>query len=210
LLAFAAGAGLTRAAQHVGACVEEWIEHLFALPAMTGWGHFQRVADNNLGLGWIYYALARVLRPTTAVVIGSYRGFVPLVLGKALQDNGSGELIFVDPSLVDDFWKDAAAVRSHFAGFGVNNIRHVLATTQQFVLSDDYARLRDLGLVFVDGYHSEEQARFDYEAFIDRLAPNGMVLLHDTARNSPSRLYGADRVYERRRKAVPHRPKAPP
>jgi hypothetical protein len=93
-----------------GKRVEEWIERLFGAPAMTGWGHFQRVADKNLGLGWIYYALARVLRPATAVVIGSYRGFVPLVLGKALQDNGGGEVIFVDPSLVDDFWKDPTAV----------------------------------------------------------------------------------------------------
>jgi hypothetical protein len=62
-------------------------------------GHLQRVEDANLGLGWIYYGLARVIRPKTAVVIGLYRGFVPLVLGKALADNLDGSRVtFLDPS----------------------------------------------------------------------------------------------------------------
>ena len=68
-------------------------------------GHSQSPEDRNLGLGWLYYALGRTLRPKVAVVIGSWRGFVPLVIGKALQDNQiPGELIFIDPSLADDFW----------------------------------------------------------------------------------------------------------
>src|SRR5262249_46643512 len=107
--------------------MKSWITRLFELPDLTQQGHFQSVADANLGLGWVYYALARVIRPSTAVVIGSYRGFVPLVLGKALADNlGGGRVIFIDPSLVDDFWKEPQAVTAHFARFGVTNVTHYL------------------------------------------------------------------------------------
>jgi predicted O-methyltransferase YrrM len=136
-------------------------------------------------------------------VIGSYRGFVPLVLGKALADNlENGQVYFIDPSLVDGFWKDPQAVAKHFAGLGVTNIRHFRMTTQEFVQTDTYRSLASVGMVFVDGYHSEEQARFDYEAFRDRLAPNGVMLFHDSVRVRTSRMYGADRLYEHRVKCL--------
>ena len=59
--------------------MHDWIAHLFRDKDMLRMGHGQRVEDRNLGLGWVYYALARLLRPEKVVVIGSYRGFAPLV-----------------------------------------------------------------------------------------------------------------------------------
>ncbi len=176
----------------------EWIARLFQHHDLTRMGHLQRVEDNNLGLGWLYYGLARVLRPQRVVVIGSYRGFVPLVLGKALQDNTEqGEVWFIDPSFVDDFWKEPDRVREYFASFGITNIRHFPMTTQQFIETDTYRTLEPLGLVFVDGYHSYEQARFDHEAFRNKLTPDGLVLFHDSVlRRQTSKMYGLDRVYE--------------
>jgi len=175
----------------------DWIARLLERPDLQGMGHGQRVEDLNLGLGWLYYALARLLRPRIVVVIGSYRGFAPLVFGRALADNQeSGQVYFIEPSLVDDFWKDAGAVAAHFAGLGVTNVRHFLMTTQQFVASEVYRSLDAVGLVFVDGYHSEEQARFDYEAFAGRLATDGIVLFHDSIRIRSSQMYGPDRIYE--------------
>jgi predicted O-methyltransferase YrrM len=162
-------------------------------------GHHQRAEDANLGLGWLYYALARILRPARVVVIGSFRGFVPLIFSKALADNSEGgQVWFIDPSLVDDFWKDPSAVRKFFGNFGASNIEHFLMTTQQFVVSEKYRSIGEVGIVFVDGYHSEEQARFDYEAFEDRLSAEGIFLFHDSARVRHSRIYGTDRLYEHR------------
>ncbi|MBT8420521.1 MAG: class I SAM-dependent methyltransferase [Gammaproteobacteria bacterium] len=118
--------------------MQNWISELYRHPDFIMMGHQQRTEDMNLGLGWLYYALARIVRTKTVVVIGSYRGFTPMVLGKALSDNlEGGRVIFIDPSFVDDFWKDPEAVRAHFAGFGVNNIKHHLSTTQQFVETND-------------------------------------------------------------------------
>ena len=179
--------------------MKDWVAKLFEFPELTRMGHFQRIEDSNLGLGWIYYGLARAIRPKKVVVIGSYRGFVPLVLGKALADNGDqGEVIFIDPSLVDDFWKDPEAVQKHFQRFGVTNIQHFLMTTQQFAQSDAYHSLERLGMVFVDGYHSEEQARFDYETFEQMLTAEGVILFHDTARCEISAFYGPERAYQHR------------
>jgi len=177
----------------------EWVGQLFQHADMLRMGHCQSLDDKNLGLGWLYYGLARVIRPPKVVVIGSYRGFVPLVLGKALADNDEGgKVYFIDPSLVDDFWKDAAAVQAHFASFGVTNICHFLATTQQFVESETYRSLEDIGMVFIDGFHSEEQACFDYEAFRDKLTADGVALFHDSIRIRRSGIYDRSKPYDHR------------
>lgn len=177
----------------------EWIAKLLAEKQLTRMGHGQRAADLNLGLGWMYYGLVRAMRPKLVVVIGSYRGFTPMVFGKALADNAEGgRVVFVDPSLVDDFWTDAARVAAYFASYGVTNIEHHLATTQQFVETDAYRALTDVGIVFIDGYHSEQQAALDYRAFADRLAPDGVAMFHDTAKSRHSKIYGEDKAYTHR------------
>jgi predicted O-methyltransferase YrrM len=179
--------------------MQDWIAHLFQNPDFLRMGHFQRGTDQNLGLGWIYYGLARVLRPQRVVVIGSWRGFVPLILAKALKDNlEGGKVTFVDPSLVDNFWKDPGAIDEHFQQYGVDNIEHYLMTTQEFVTTEAYKAISDVGMLFVDGYHSREQAEIDFEAFDALLSPNGVALFHDTARIDKATIYGKNRTYEHR------------
>lgn len=176
--------------------MDDFIRRLYADPQMLRMGHAQRVEDFNLGLGWLYYALARIVRPECAVVIGSWRGFVPLVIGRALAENVEcGTVWFIDPSMVDDFWRDPVAVDAHFRMHGVANIVHRCATTQDFVASDDYARLPRVGLMMIDGMHTAEQARFDYLAFVDRLADDAVVLFHDSTGPKLSPIYGPGREY---------------
>lgn len=162
-------------------------------------GHAQKPAQADLGLGWIYYGLARVLQPATVVVIGSYRGFVPMMMGRALADNGgTGRVLFIDPSLVDRFWRKPAKVQAHFEKFGLTNIQHHAVTTQDFVQSETYRALTEVGLVFIDGYHSYEQARLDFEAFAPLVSPRGAILFHDSIQVRLSSFYGTDKTYEHR------------
>jgi predicted O-methyltransferase YrrM len=78
-----------------------WIATLFEDPKFLDMGHAQSAHDFNLGLGWLYYGLVRAHRIKRIVVIGSYRGFVPMVLARAMIDNQTpGEVIFIDPSLI--------------------------------------------------------------------------------------------------------------
>lgn len=177
--------------------LSDWIADLYEHLDLLDMGHAQRASDRNLGLGWLYYALARLQRCAVAVVIGSYRGFVPLVLARALAENDeSGEVIFLDPSYVDDFWRDREAVARYFAEFGIENVRHFLMTTQEFTQSAPYRALQEIGLLFVDGYHTAEQARFDFAAFAPKLSPKAIVLFHDSVRTRLSTIYGTDKPYE--------------
>jgi predicted O-methyltransferase YrrM len=160
-------------------------------------GHNQTGEDLNLGLGWIYYGLARLLQPKRAVVIGSHRGFVPMIIARACQENREpGTVTFIDPSFVDDFWREPARTRAWFQEFGLTNIEHQLATTQDFIKMPAYERLSDVGLLFVDGYHTAEQARFDHEAFAGKLSPRAVVLFHDSMIDRTSTIYGKDVPYQ--------------
>jgi len=175
----------------------DWLAGLMARPSLLLSGHAQRAEDQNLGLGWLYYAFGRILRPRRAVVIGSWRGFVPLMIAKALQDNTErGEVVFIDPSLVDNFWKDESEVAAYFRGLGVENIRHFRMTTQQFVETPDYKALGEIGILFIDGRHTREQAKFDYDSFRPLLAPRGLVFLHDSMVVRDDKVYGADNAYK--------------
>jgi predicted O-methyltransferase YrrM len=174
----------------------DWLDAIFATPELLAMGHAQRAADRNLGLGWLYYGLARLLRPRRAVCIGSWRGFVPILLGQALRDNGEdGRVIFIDPSLVDDHWLDPGRTRDWFARFGLDNIDHYRSTTQDFLDSPAYRQIERIGLLFIDGYHSAEQARLDHQAFAPLLDPEGVILFHDSIRERISTLYGAEQTY---------------
>jgi predicted O-methyltransferase YrrM len=179
--------------------LDSWIRRVLSDPDLTRMGHAQKPETADLGLGWIYYGLARVINPPRAVVIGSFRGFVPLVIARALADNGSGASVeFVDPSLVDDFWSDADRVQSHFRQFGLTNVRHHRMTTQEFVKSEAYRTLDGVELAFIDGYNSYEQAKFDFEALEPLVSARGAWLFHDSIRIRPTRIYGPDKVYEHR------------
>lgn len=179
--------------------MQEWIKTLFSDENMLKKGHCQRLDDLNLGMGWLYYGLTRLICPQNVVVIGSYRGFSALVFARALSDNlDGGTVYFIDPSYVDDFWKDPERVQNHFAGFGITNIKHFLMTTQEFSQCEAYHSLEEVDIVFIDGYHSQEQARFDFETFENKISDQGMFLFHDSIEVRTTPIYGKDMVYRRR------------
>jgi hypothetical protein len=172
----------------------DWLSKVLQLEKLVESGHGQRIADQNLGLGWLYYALVRIYRPRLTVVIGSWRGFVPIVVGKAMCDNDEGGMVlFIDPSLVDDFWMDPEKVAAYFAAHGAPNVVHWCMTTQEFATTEAYRNLRDVGLLFVDGLHTVEQVKFDHEAFMGVL--KGPALFHDSRSKGMSTVYAESYCY---------------
>ncbi len=97
--------------------------------------------------------------------------------------------------MADDFWADPERTRAWFAGFGLDNIDHHRLTTQQYVETAEHRSGTPVSLLFVDGYHTAEQARFDHEAFASRLTEDAVVLFHDSIRPMTSLIYGEDRPY---------------
>lgn len=174
----------------------EWLSKFLGSPGLSGMGHGQSVGDLNLGMGWLYYAFARAYRPKRVICIGSYRGFAPILFAKSMNDNATGgEVTFIDPSFVDSFWLDSQKVRDYFLSFGVNNIHHFLGTTQKFVEDGLVKRLGAVDFLFIDGYHSAEQAQFDHESFQEVLSENHLVFFHDSLSAACSEIYGSNKSY---------------
>jgi len=175
----------------------KFLDQIIQDPELLQMGHSQSQEDKNLGMGWIYYSLARLYRPKRVVCIGSWRGFVPILFAKGIKDNlNTGEVIFIDPSLVDDFWTDELEVNSYFNRFSVDNIKHFRMTTQEFKQSEEYKKLSEVDILFVDGLHTKEQAKFDHQTFEPLLNENGIVLFHDSIQTHLSDIYGDDKKYE--------------
>ena len=105
-------------------------------------------------------------------------------------------MTFIDPSLVDDTWADPQSVNERFYQFGVTNVTHHRMTTQQFVETETYRDLDEVGIVMIDGMHTEEQAKFDFEAFVDKVPSHGVLLLHDSISLRTTHIYGEENAYD--------------
>ncbi len=149
----------------------------------------QNTGRGNLGFGWMYYGMTRNIRPDFAVVIGSARGFAPLCVARALDDNKHGQLIFVDPAYAGSgdpawdgrgHWEHATEVEKWFDLFGLRDrIKHLkmrsddaIATVRQLTQG------QSIGVVVIDGAHTHEQSLRDFDNY-SALMTSGVVLFHD-------------------------------
>ena len=166
-------------------------------PPHFGGRHLPRTphpTPDELGLGWLYHGLVRLCKPQCVVCIGSGRGFAPMLMAKGLKDLGSGVLHFIDPSFDDDFWMDPRRTRAWFSRFGVQNvITHHLMTAEEFTRTDAFERLPPVNLLNINGGHVYEAVKADFESFIPKLAPRGIVLFHDTMSRSRNPLWWGPR-----------------
>ena len=136
----------------------------------------------DLGFGFIYYALARILKPEQVVVVGSYRGFSVVCTALGLIHNRKGRLHFVDAAVVDDFWTDPKRVRRHFRSFGVDSrVTLHQMTSKQWLEKERGSRGRPfIDLLLLDGDHSFRGASFDYRRVGRLVKAGGYILLHDS------------------------------
>lgn len=148
-------------------------------------GHFTATHEEasqqaNLGFGFLYYGIARVLAPLRVLVIGSLRGFSPVCFALGLRDNGAGRVDFVDAAMVDDFWKDAERVKAHFSQFGVSEyISHFAMPSSQY-LRETGSTEAVFDLLFIDGDHSFAGVAHDYSCLGRLVKDDGYILLHDS------------------------------
>lgn len=155
-------------------------------------GHNEDASNLNLGFGFLYYGLVRMLRPEHVVVIGSGFGFSVVTLALGIKDNGSGQLSFVDPSYSvfkhgpmatvggTSQWDDPQKVRAHFARFGVEQIvTHYKSTSAEF-FANTASSLPKIDIAFIDGSHTYADVRNDFLNTLQYTRRNSYILLHDT------------------------------
>ena len=141
--------------------------------------------DFQSGLGdsaWLLYGLARSLKPKVCVEIGSARGKSACAVGLALRRNGGGKLFAIDPHRTTN-WNDTNSVDS-FAVI-TENLRKAGVTEQVEIVrqtSDTAAKGWDknIDLIFIDGDHSYEGVKADWDLFLPHLNEFGVVVFHDT------------------------------
>ena len=138
------------------------------------------------GLGdsvWVLYGLARSLKPEVCVEIGSARGKSACYVGLALEENGKGKLYAIDPHTKTE-WNDSNSVetyevmRQNLGSLGLlDRVEIVRKTSGQAALGWNMP----IDLIFIDGDHSYEGVKRDWDLFSPHLAPFGVVVFHDTA-----------------------------
>jgi predicted O-methyltransferase YrrM len=143
---------------------------------------------NSAGFGSIHYALITNLKPERVLAIGSRHGYVPSVLALALKANGVGTIDFVDANYSDaqhgeqvayggvENWHGDAAEK--FSCFGLRDVINVhIQRSSEFFSQCDCK----YGYIYLDGNHSYEGCRYDFEQSVAIAAPGALIVLHDVA-----------------------------
>lgn len=131
---------------------------------------------------WLLHGLVRSLQPETCVEIGSAQGWSTCHVGLALRENVRGKLYAIDPHM-PTAWNDPGAVASlpilqhNLRMCGITPYVEVIRATSQ-----EAARCwtHPIDLLFVDGDHSYEGVKRDWELFSPHLTPFGVAVIHDS------------------------------
>jgi predicted O-methyltransferase YrrM len=137
------------------------------------------------GLGdsaFMLYGLARALKPEVAVEIGSARGKSACYVGAALKQNDRGKLYAIDPHVRTD-WNDLDSIDT-LAEMRANIKTLHLESHVEIVreMSSDAAAnwSHPIDMLFIDGDHSYEGVKRDWELFSPHVSSFGVVVFHDT------------------------------
>jgi predicted O-methyltransferase YrrM len=141
--------------------------------------------DFKSGLGdsaYLLYGLARALKPQVAVEIGSARGRSACYVGRALKENGSGRLFAIDPHTHTN-WNDENSVAT--LDEMKRNLKSLGIEKQVEIIRDVSERaaarwMIPIDMLFIDGDHSYEGVKRDWELFSPFVVPFGVVVFHDT------------------------------
>jgi predicted O-methyltransferase YrrM len=141
--------------------------------------------DFKSGLGdsaWLLFSLARTLKPVVCVEIGSARGRSTCFLAKALKENQQGIVYAIDPHTATE-WNDTDSVDTYTVL--LNNLKKMHLAEYVNVIrgtSREAAQKWKLGidLLFIDGDHTYEGAKHDWDAFSPFVREFGLVVFHDT------------------------------
>lgn len=155
--------------------------------------HYPARAHNNrgydLGFGYLHYSFIRNLKPQKVLCVGSQKGFIPAICGIACKDNKQGIVHFVDAGYdcrIDEehdkswggvgVWKDAT--KDYWKPIRCEEIINIhCMTTEQF--KEKLEPYVTFGYIYIDGDHSYEGVKRDYDIFYPHLADGGIMAFHD-------------------------------
>ncbi len=151
----------------------------------TPYDQNQNLKSGDLGFGMIHYSIIRNIKPRRVLCIGSGRGFVPAILALACKDNNKGIVDFVDAGFKEEdvsfhwqgngFWK-STNINKYFNFFKINKfIKTYIMTNSTF--NQKYSYKYDY--VYIDGDHTYEGVKKDFNFFYKKLNKYGFIVFHD-------------------------------
>ncbi len=173
--------------------LNDWIAALFEHPNLLRMGHGQRADDQNLGLGWLYYA-PRPHRPPRdrrrhRLVTAALRRWCSPARWPTTPKVASSTSSIRRWSTTSG--RTPPRCERTSATFGVTNITHHCMTTQEFVATAPIPRARPArASCWSTATTRPSRPASTFDAFADKLAPQGIILLHDSVWRKSSPMYG--------------------
>jgi len=163
-------------------------------PIPYRWTH--GATDLHLGDGLVLYALIQHMRAKNCVCIGSGGGFIPRIMTQARKDLQEQGIFTGDPGIS---WGDIGVTYVVDACNGVggpNDLeretsffrsvfqpRFIKSTSEEAYYNFFVPQDIKIDVLFIDGDHSYEGVKLDFELYSKLLAPKGVVILHDSDEN---------------------------
>jgi hypothetical protein len=165
--------------------------------------------DVMTGSAWIEHApfgfwIVSALRPRTIVELGVHHGFSYFVFCQAAQRLHLGARCFGIDTWVGD---------QHAGFYGGEVYDEVCSHNRRY---DSFSRLirsdfsdacgefadGSIDLLHIDGCHTYDAVRRDFESWLPKLSQRGVVMFHDTAEYGND--FGVHRLWEELRRRYPH------
>lgn len=160
-------------------------------PLSYRWTH--GATEEHLGDGLVVYSLIQMMRAKTCVCIGSGSGYIPRIMTQARIDlhkqkifDGNSDYNWGDIGvtyLVDacngiggptDIEEESSFFRSNF-------YPRLIKSTSIDAYYDFFVRQDiQIDFLFIDGDHSYEGVKSDFDLYSKILSPKGLIVLHDT------------------------------
>lgn len=136
---------------------------------------------------WFLGTLAACAPAQGAIVeIGSFKGKSTVMLAKVAQHYGLGPVVAIDPHDLNSDGLHALKTAENDSTFG-DFLQNIRAAGVAEIVDARRARSTDVSadwnmpirFLWIDGDHSYEAAKADFDGFSRHLAPHGVVAFHD-------------------------------
>ena len=135
---------------------------------------------------WLSHApfafwLVDAMRPQLTVELGVYKGFSYFVFCAAVEAAGTGMCVGVDTWEGDD--QSGAYGEEVYEGVRAANERFAdRSTLLRMTFAEALGEIEpgSIDLLHIDGCHRYDDVRRDFESWLDRMSPQGVILVHDT------------------------------
>lgn len=171
--------------------IDEETGEIILEPVKYRWSH--GATDSHLGDGLLIYSFIQFIRAKICVCIGSGGGFIPRIMTQARKDlweqgvfkgNNSTEWGDIGTTIVidaangvggfTDWTEENSFLRTHFQP-------QVILETSERAFYDYFIR-QDIKIDYlhIDGDHSYEGVKTDFELYSTIMNENGIITIHDT------------------------------